>query len=65
MSEPTPLSLSPTESNYYARLFKAADVSKQGHVLPQDAVTFLSKSKLPLDVLGKVWIFAFICITYD
>lgn len=53
---PTGVSLSSNETTVYAKLFQLADITGKGAVSPSEAVTFLSKSKLPQEVLGKVGI---------
>jgi hypothetical protein len=55
---PTGVSLSSNEATVYGKLFLLADVTGKGAVSPSEAVTFLSKSKLSQEILGKVclWI---------
>ncbi len=55
------ISLSSNEAAVYAKLFQLADVSGKGAVSPSEAVTFLSKSKLPQEILGKVCPLMFEC----
>ncbi|ORY36836.1 hypothetical protein BCR33DRAFT_721771 [Rhizoclosmatium globosum] len=50
------LPLSNEETTVYAQLFKAADVSGTGSISANDAVAFLTKSRLPQNVLGEIWI---------
>lgn len=43
------------ELNYYNGLFQVADISQSGEVNGRDSVAFLSKSKLPVDLLKNIW----------
>jgi len=45
----------PQDKTFYEALFVAADVSRQGKIGGAEAVAFLSKSKLPTEVLRQVW----------
>lgn len=43
------------ELNYYNELFAQADQSNTGTIDGRSAVTFLSRSKLPVDLLKNIW----------
>jgi hypothetical protein len=43
------------EMSYYEGLFTSADIAKTGLLNGRDAVTFLSRSKLPVDLLKNIW----------
>mmetsp|Transcript_13876 Transcript_13876/g.26131 ORF Transcript_13876/g.26131 Transcript_13876/m.26131 type:complete len:506 (+) Transcript_13876:125-1642(+) len=45
----------PNELNYYHELFSLADQNKNGEIQGQAAVSFLSRSKLPVDLLRNIW----------
>ncbi|KAJ3163720.1 hypothetical protein HDU86_000314 [Geranomyces michiganensis] len=47
--------LSADETAAYAHLYKLADPQGKLTVQPQEAVTFLSKSRLPQNVLSEIW----------
>lgn len=40
---------------FYEGLFTSADITNSGQINGRDAVTFLSRSKLPVDVLKNIW----------
>lgn len=46
------------ELNYYNELFAFADQSKTGEINGNAAVAFLSRSKLPVDLLRNIWTMA-------
>jgi len=48
----------PTEQGYYESLFAAADQARSGQLNGRDAVGFLSRSKLPVDLLKNIWTIA-------
>lgn len=48
------LDLTPEEQYAYSQLFQAADIEKKGLISGQVAVSFLTKSKLPINVLSEV-----------
>ncbi|KAJ3130149.1 hypothetical protein HK100_008208 [Physocladia obscura] len=50
------LSLSPEEAAVYARYFSIADAGRTGVISAENAVAFLSKSRLPQSVLGEIWV---------
>jgi len=52
-----PLSYEPpaNELNYYNGLFTAADLAQTGYINGQNSVSFLSRSKLPIDILKSTW----------
>mmetsp|Transcript_21043 Transcript_21043/g.24360 ORF Transcript_21043/g.24360 Transcript_21043/m.24360 type:complete len:444 (+) Transcript_21043:109-1440(+) len=61
MSNPPPaVSYVPpaNENGFYEALFSAADTAKSGQINGRDAVSFLSRSKLPLDLLKNIWTMA-------
>jgi hypothetical protein len=43
------------QKNYYHELFSIADQNKTGEIHGQAAVSFLSRSKLPVDLLRNIW----------
>ena len=45
----------PYEQSYYLGLFRAADVAGQGQIGGTDAVQFMTRSQLPMDVLKQIW----------
>lgn len=45
----------PNELGYYEGLFAAADIAKTGAIGGRDCVAFLSRSKLPVDILKSIW----------
>jgi len=53
----SPLTYSPppNESPYYESLFVTADHTNSGNLGGREAVNFLSRSKLPLDLLKNIW----------
>jgi len=58
MSSPPPhVSYTPPsdEMPYYDALFTTADAARSGEINGRDAVSFLSRSKLPVDVLKNIW----------
>jgi len=48
----------PNEQGYYESLFAAADQARSGQLNGRDAVGFLSRSKLPIDLLKNIWTIA-------
>lgn len=52
------IQLTPQEISTYSKLFQIADTSKEGIIPPNVAVEILSKSKLPQETLGKIWLLA-------
>ncbi|KAI9353659.1 hypothetical protein BDR26DRAFT_913913 [Obelidium mucronatum] len=53
---PDALSLAPDEAAAFAQLFRLADADGAGAVSAQTAVAFLTKSRLPQNVLGEIWV---------
>merc|ERR1719162_428106 len=45
----------PSEQPYYFGLFRAADVAGQGQIGGTEAVQFMTRSQLPMDVLKQIW----------
>ncbi|KAJ3025082.1 UNVERIFIED_CONTAM: hypothetical protein HDU68_007472 [Siphonaria sp. JEL0065] len=48
--------LTSEEASAYASLFRIADVDGNGNISAQNAVAFLTKSRLAQNVLGEIWI---------
>ena len=48
----------PNELPYYNALFTTADANSSGYLSGPDAVSFLSLSKLPVDLLKQIWTMA-------
>ena len=56
--DPTNILLTPQEITTYSKIFQIADTTREGIITPNVAVDILSKSKLPQDTLGKIWLLA-------
>lgn len=53
-TETNVLELTAQESSLYTKFFRVCDSQGTGVVSPQAAVAFLSKSRLPKEILGQV-----------